>query len=566
MKKKLLSAIAATIISLSGLSAEAVLLPHNMQVYLFTNVSGATIRFDGLINLPDGTMYIPVIPAAPKDVDRLEVVYTYPDNLSVASRPDVIVFNNNYSLLKVLYDGKKRTVTNYDNLPEVILTGIFPQDMLVPTGFYISENLRGLLGNLEIPVNVKAIEKEPVKKNTTKIVIAKKEEIKENKNTATNKTTGKKVVKTVKKTVKTVIPKEIENKMFLVTNFDSQYLKVFSPGRPEPIYGLKLKGVLKDLKVTPDKNYLLTAVFGKNEVDVADITNEQIAKSLDIEAQPSEITVDNDANKAYIMTAEGQAIYVVDLAEMIITEKIKLNAVPYRMTLSPDGSQLAYGDKNTDMIYILKIDDEYKNIPVTKMPNISKIVIDDANRLYTVSRTSNTLLVSDYSLSKPFVTGEETDDKGVQLQKKFARNTRRILGVGLAIPQDAESGDTEELEDNTATVEEHKIKTGAKPTEMYLYGKKLFVLCSGENTIYVMDTETLKFIDKITMPFNGFPRMITGIENSELAIVTDANAKKYSVINLKTNKIVGTYAIDMPVHSITIINKINNINLIEQSL
>ena len=63
---------------LSGLSAEAVLLPHQMRVYLFNNVAGTSVRFDGLINLPDGTTYIPIIPAQPKEVEKLEIIYTYP--------------------------------------------------------------------------------------------------------------------------------------------------------------------------------------------------------------------------------------------------------------------------------------------------------------------------------------------------------------------------------------------------------------------------------------------------------------------------------------------------------
>ena len=377
--KKILPAILVSLMLSCGTPAEAIMLPHQMNIYLFDNARDCTVRFDGLINFKNGTTYIPVLPEEIKDVPRLEIVWTYPSGKTLKDEPEIIVFNNGFSLLKVLKDGNRKTLTTYQDLPDVIQTGILPQDMLVPNGLYVSENLKGLLGNLEIPVvdrSIKADKKVATKTTTsTKTVVAKKN--------------GKKIVKTHVKVLKTKMPKELDGKMFLATNFDSQYLKVFAPGRPEPIYGLKLKGILKDVKVTPDKRFLIAAVFGKNQIDVADIGNEQIAKSIDINAQPSEVEVNEATNKAYIMSADGRSIFSIDLTDMAVTEKISLDAAPYRMTLSDNGTQLAYADKNTDNIYIIKIDDDYKNVPVTKMENISKLLIDDANRLYAISRTQN---------------------------------------------------------------------------------------------------------------------------------------------------------------------------------
>lgn len=556
--KKIITTVATSLVLMSGLSAEAVLLPHSMRVYLFNNVVGTSIRFDGLINLPDGTMYVPVIPAQQKEVETLAPVWTYPSGLSLKNKPDIIVFNNDYALLKVIKDGRKCTVSAYENLPDVIKTGILPQDMLVPNGFYVSENMKGLLGNLEVPVFEKTIK-------TTKKELQAPAEIGVPQVVA--KKNGKKIIKTRKKVLKTNMPQELANKMYLVTNFDSQYLKVFVPGRPEPIYGLKLKGVLKDVEVTPDKRYIVAAVFGKNEVDIADISNEQIAKSIDIGMQPSEVAVDKNSNKAYVLSNEGKSIFAINLNDMTINEKVTLEAAPYRMTLSPDGSQIAYADKNTDGIYILKTDDEYKNVPVTKCKNISKMILDDNGRLYALSRTENALYVNDYNLNKPYIIAEEEEDKGVVLQKKLAANTRKFLG-GLDINSNEKitNTDIEPTSKNNATVQEFKIQVGNKPTEMFLYDRKLFVLCSGDNVISVLDTDTLKEIDKISISFNGFARKITRVDDTSLALVTDTAAKKYAIINLDTNKIVGTYPLDMPIYSITIIDKINNINLLEQSL
>lgn len=551
--KKILPAILVSLMLSGGMTAEAIMLPHQMNIYLFDNARDCTVRFDGLINFKDGTTYIPVLPEEIKDVQRLDIIWTYPNNKTLKDKPEIIVFNNGFSLLKVLKDGNRKTLTSYQDLPDVIQSGIFPQDMLVPNGLYISENLKGLLGNLEIPVVDRSIRTDKTisaKTSTpTKTVISKKN--------------GKKIVKTHVKVLKTKMPKELDGKMFLATNFDSQYLKVFAPGRPEPIYGLKLKGILKDVKVTPDKRFLIAAVFGKNQIDVADIGNEQIAKSIEINAQPSEVEVNEVTNKAYIMSAEGQSIFTIDLTDMSVTEKISLDAAPYRMTLSENGTQLAYADKNSDNIYIIKIDDDYKNVPVTKMENISKLLLDDANRLYAISRTQNKLLINDFDLNKIHNDGEENEDKSAVLQRKLSNGTKKFLGIPTDI-RDYEQVD-QSVDPVTATVEERIIRTGNKPTDMLLYGNKLFILCSGDKEINVLDTDSLKYMSTIKLE-ESFPRKITRIDNSNLALVTDANGKKYTIINLDTSKIVGTYPLDMPINSITIINKINNINILEQTL
>lgn len=550
--KKILPAILTSLMLTVGMSAEAIMLPHQMNIYLFDNARDCTVRFDGLINFKDGTVYIPVLPEEIKEVKRLEIVWTYPNGKTLQDEPEIIVFNNGFSLLKVLNDGKRKTLTSYQDLPYVIQTGLLPQDMLVPNGLYVSENLRGLLGNLEIPVidrSIKADKKVATQSTSqNKTVIAKKN--------------GKKIVKTHVKAVKTKMPKELDGKMFLATNFDSQYLKVFTPGRPEPVYGLKLKGILKDVKVTPDKRFLIAAIFGKNQVDVADIGNEQIARSIEINAQPSEVEVNAETNKAFVMSADGHSIFAIDLSDMTVTEKISLDASPYRMSLSDNGTQLAYADKNTNNIYIIKIDDEYKNVPITKMENISKILIDDANRLYAISRTQNKLLINDFDLNKIQNNGEETDDRATILQKKLAESTKSFLGV----PTNSQSAKIDEsLDPITATVEERTIKTGSKPTDLHLYGNKLFILCSGDKEINVLDTDSLKYMSTIKLDLS-FPRKITRIENSNLALVTDSAAKKYVIIDLDTSKIIGSYPLDMPINSITIINKINNINILEQTL
>ena len=552
MKKKLF-AILTLLFLMKGLSSEAVVLPHPLQVYLFNNQAGTSVRFDGLITLPDGTMYLPVIPAVLKDVDKVSVKWTYPANKQLKDVPDIIVFNNNYSLLKVISEGKNKTIASYNHIPNEVKTGVLPQDLLVPNGFYVNEEIAGIIGNLEIPVvNTSLKGKSFIDLNSAKENIRKAKQ-------------EKRAAKTRKKTSKTSMPPQLNNKMYLVTNFDSNYLKIFLPGRPEPIYGLKLKGVLKDAKVTPDGKYLVTAVFGKNTVDIADISNEQIAKSIDLAMQPSEILVDGKSNKAYVLSTEGKSLFIINLSNVTVSEKVELDAVPYRMCLSSDGTQLAYADKMNDTVYVLKLDDDFKNIPVTTIKNVSKLVIDN-NRLYAVSRVTNNLKVTDYNLDKAIFGSDENEEKGVILQKKLANNTHRLLGSMSLLPDKNSNVYDEEKDIESALVKESEFKTALKPTDLYLFGNNLYVLCSGENKLFVFDCVNMKFVKEIQLPLHGFARKITRVDNSDIALITDAYSKKYSIINLRNSNIVGTYPLDLPVNFITIINKINNVNLLEQAL
>ena len=54
-------------------------------------------------------------------------------------------------MLKVLIDENgKKTVLRQTNPPLQVRTGLLPQDMLVPSGLILPENLKGIIGNLKI--------------------------------------------------------------------------------------------------------------------------------------------------------------------------------------------------------------------------------------------------------------------------------------------------------------------------------------------------------------------------------------------------------------------------------
>ncbi len=132
-------------------SVNAAKIPQDVQDYLNREVQNVDIRFDGVITFPTNTIYLPLFPSLFSDIKTLEVKRTYPENTPIYKEPNIIIFNNDFVLLKVLSDGEgHRTVAHLTNPPLEVRTGLLPQDMLVPSGLIIPENIKSIKGNLKI--------------------------------------------------------------------------------------------------------------------------------------------------------------------------------------------------------------------------------------------------------------------------------------------------------------------------------------------------------------------------------------------------------------------------------
>ena len=111
------------------------------------------VRFDGLIELPDGTQYVPVYPIQSVKQNPTKVVMTIPKDKPLKQKPDFFMFNTNLAFFKIIKneDGKSTFVYS-DEIPMDIKMGLLPQDLLVPTGFEMPGELRIIVGDLIIPI------------------------------------------------------------------------------------------------------------------------------------------------------------------------------------------------------------------------------------------------------------------------------------------------------------------------------------------------------------------------------------------------------------------------------
>ena len=67
-------------------------------------------------------------------------------------KPDMIILNNNFALLKVINTNGKKTVINMIDPPQELQSGLLPQDILLPKGLVIPESLKGIIGNVDVSV------------------------------------------------------------------------------------------------------------------------------------------------------------------------------------------------------------------------------------------------------------------------------------------------------------------------------------------------------------------------------------------------------------------------------
>ena len=169
MRKVLLSiCLLSSLIIFAPENAQAQKVPDKIENYVEKIFPKTNFRFDGVIILPDNTIYLPLFPAALDETDELEIKATIPANKPLSDKPDVVIFNNDFVLMRVIdtKDGT-RTLAKMDTLPNEVRTGLLPQDMLIPKGLVIPENLKIIIGNLDVSVAQQDDLKTAIKKTTT---------------------------------------------------------------------------------------------------------------------------------------------------------------------------------------------------------------------------------------------------------------------------------------------------------------------------------------------------------------------------------------------------------------
>ena len=472
--KKLVIGLAVTLAA--AIPVNATKLPDNVQNYIEASYPNTVFRFDGIVQLPDGTVYLPLIPSKFNTEDVVGIKYTIPANKALADKPDAIVLSNDYVLLKLIKNNKgKNTIIGMPAPPVELITGLFPQDMLVPKNFVVPASMKNIIGNLDVRTELAqglVIPLTPPKSAVYKNSLA-------------------------------AVP-ALNNKMLYIASNLSKNIQVVDPANNYASYALSREEI--PITVKGYDVFLLVTSYGKKSLDVISLADDKVIKEIDFKTQPEEIVIDNKNKLAYISSGEDACMYVISLETMTIKKQIRLNGMCEKVVLSEDGTKLFYNDKQTREIWAIELDNDYIMREIGRFPNVSKIAYVN-DKVYLTSRTKNRLAIVDY--------------------------------------------------DTLGLMSENPISE--KPVDMMVYKDKLFVLGAGGNAIDVIDTELDQIIKHIELSGNQFPTKFTRVEDSNIALVTDAKANVYSILDLDKMSIIKTNRLDIPVNAIYVTNKIKKI-------
>ena len=345
-------------------------IPDDVTNYIKKDFPKAEIRFDGLITI-DNTLYLPLFPAKIIKPQSIAIKKTAPQGKTLKNLPDIVVFNNDFSLLKVIdeKDGKRTVLYQSEPFLEV-KTGLLPQDMLVPKGLIIPENIKSIIGSLRI-----ATEQETGMKVESELVTP-----------VVNTTVKKDLVSTVA---------QLKNKMMYVITCKSKNIHVIPTESTRPAYALSMNSIPIDLK-SYNNRFLLVTNFDIPELNVISLADEAVIKTFEFDAQPEEIVIDSINKKAYVAVPETSSIYVIDLPTMLMKQKIQVNGMCTKLYLSPDSSKLIYVDKKTNDVWAVELNNDFLIKEIGIFPNVSSIAYSQ-NKIYLASRTKDKVAIIDYA-------------------------------------------------------------------------------------------------------------------------------------------------------------------------
>ena len=358
------------ILIISATNSFAAKIPEDVRVYIEQNIPNTDIRFDGVITFPDNTVYLPLYPSLFSDIKSLAIKETFPAGLSLSQRPDIVIFNNDFVLMKVLTDGEgHRTVLHQTNPPLQVRTALLPQDMLVPSGLIIPENIKGIIGNLKIDT-----------KNEDLIRVNNDESFED-------------FLKETEPAQQQTLIDELKNKIVFVTTNISKNIQVVEPAKSTPSYSLAQKSIPIDVKSVNNGKFLLVTSYDRPFIDVVSVADSRFIKQISLGSNPEQILLDENTNKAYVTAPDISTIFVIDLKTMSLCQKIKINGYCEHILLSED--KLFYVDKLRNEIWAIELQKDYELKDIGKFPNVSALAYAN-NKLFIASRTKSRIAVIDY--------------------------------------------------------------------------------------------------------------------------------------------------------------------------
>ena len=518
--KKLLVKFLVCLVIFSGVflgiqHANATELPPIIVEYLTKTYPGVNIRFDGLIELTDGTTYLPVIPVVYAEHDgSARVTMSIPEK---NEKPDLIIFANNLSLLKVIKDEEnEKTIMGGASVPLKVKLGLLPQDLVVPQGLVIPPDMGSILGDLVVPSSGSELTK--MLSNELPVVPSSKPEQSVTELTPESSTVIEEVKKPVQQVVTTPSPPQaltpaqnstadsrlpgltddslfgLSGRLLYIDNITGNYLYVVDPQLSKVVKSVKIASLPFNMILGNDLKTLYVICLAGNSVAAVNIKTNQVENIIKVGLRPADIAITPDGKKLFVTNSGSGDISVIDTSVFEIVNTVGVQGIPDGIVASNDNESFYTFNRASGIVSKWNsIDTEQRKFLFMVKNPYAMIVNPAETKLYVTSRTENNLMIYDLVESK-------------------------YDGV---------------------------VELGNKPLDLLVSedGQVIYVLEAGEDKISYIDANTQEALGSIDLMSGGFPSSMVLLPNKKMVLVTNAESDKLTLVDLENKKVVTTIPI-----------------------
>lgn len=135
-------------------------LPAELSDMVLAQFPGSKVRLDGAIQTSRGELFLPLLPANPDKKNRYSGLPTLLTVHPNREHPDILVYSNGWSFLRVVAKGKSKTTVMPAELPDKLRKQLsscrFPSDLIVPENFFLPLSLKSLIGETSVQTIIDA--------------------------------------------------------------------------------------------------------------------------------------------------------------------------------------------------------------------------------------------------------------------------------------------------------------------------------------------------------------------------------------------------------------------------
>lgn len=302
-------------------------------------------------------------------------------------------------------------------------------------------------------------------------------------------------------------------------------------GRPPSILATMLIALMSGGALAQEA-YVTSQLAG--EVAVVDLAAGKVIAGIKVDGAPAGIALSPDRKTAYVTRPEGQSLAVIDLDARKVVQSLPLPGGPLGIVVGPSSGTVYVADWYASRVLVLQPSAEgvkqVGEIAVGKSPS-GMAITPDGQTLLVANREANTVSIVDLG------TGKE----------------RQVLPVGehpfgLTLSTDGERAYTANVVSNDVSVidvpagrEIGRVKTGQRPYVVALAGGRGFVTDQYSNTVSVFGLDDLKPAKPIDV--DDHPEGIAATKDGKTLYVANWGDNTLSVIDAQTLKVKAKIAV-----------------------